>query len=144
VGVGLPVVLGAIGAARGDGGASPEQIASIESELGQTATAAEASYAEGSFSISDWSGYPGNVRPTGPFRVLEGAEYDQARDAASAANDAMRRLNRPAYRGNQIHEVHPVKFGGSPTNMSNKMVTPNELHYQYTTWWNKLQRDLGF
>ena len=145
VGVGLPAVLGALGKGRGGGGADPEQIASIENQLGQEAAAAEeASYPEGTFSISDWSGYPGNVRPAGPFRVLEGAEYDEARNAASAANDAMRRLNRAAYQGNQIHEIQPVKFGGSPTDMANKMVTPTPLHYQYTSWWNKLQSDLGF
>jgi RHS repeat-associated protein len=144
VGIGVPVVLGAIAAGRGGGGADPEQIASIENQLGQRGSSPEPAYPEGSFSISDWSDYPGNVRPTGPFRILEGAEYDQARDAASAANDAMRRINRPAYQGNQIHEIQPVKFGGSPTDMANKLVTPTPLHYQYTSWWNQLQRDLGF
>ena len=56
----------------------------------------------------------------------------------------MRRLDPDAYVGNQVHEVHPVKFAGDPTALSNKMVTPTELHQQYTTWWSKLQTDLGF
>ena len=66
-----------------------------------------------------------------------GEEYEVARKAANTANNALRSLNRATYKGTQIHEVTPVKFGGSPTNLSNKMVTPTELHYQYTTWWNK-------
>ncbi|UZQ52274.1 HNH endonuclease signature motif containing protein [Clostridium kluyveri] len=42
----------------------------------------------------------------------------------------------------QIHEVHPVKFGGSPTDISNKIpLTPKE-HAQYTTWWNRLLKEL--
>jgi hypothetical protein len=39
---------------------------------------------EGSFSISDWSGYPeGLPKPEGPFRLIEGSEYDAARKAAN-------------------------------------------------------------
>ncbi|MBX4262452.1 SMI1/KNR4 family protein [Clostridium estertheticum] len=39
----------------------------------------------------------------------------------------------PLLKGMQIHGVHPVKFGGSPTEVSNKIpLTPKE-HAQYTT-----------
>ncbi len=34
-----------------------------------------ANFAEGSFSVFNWKGYPaGGIKPTGPFRLLEGAE----------------------------------------------------------------------
>jgi hypothetical protein len=64
---------------------------------------------EGSFSIIDRSGYPANLpKPTGPFRLLEGAEYDAARAAANQANLAMHQAD-PALRGLQIHEIQPVR-----------------------------------
>jgi|SRR5712664_1115798 len=67
---------------------------------------------EGSFSIADWNGYPANVpRPSGPFRLLKGADYDAARAAANNANRAMHQAD-PSLNGLQIHEIHPVKFGG--------------------------------
>jgi hypothetical protein len=67
---------------------------------------------EGSFSIADWSGYPANVpKPTGPFNLLEGAEYDAARAEANAANRAMHQAD-PSLNGLQLHEIQPVKFGG--------------------------------
>ncbi|MBU3174271.1 hypothetical protein [Clostridium estertheticum] len=48
----------------------------------------------------------------------------------------------PLLKGMQIHGVHPVKFGGSPTEVSNKIpLTPKE-HAQYTTWWNRLLKEL--
>jgi filamentous hemagglutinin len=110
-------------------------------------SAAGEAFEEGAFSITEagWAGYPGQVRPPPgtTFRLLQGAEYDTARKAASSINDAMRAVNRTAYKGTQIHEIHPVKFGGSPVDLTNKMVTPTPLHYQYTNWWNQLQRDLG-
>ena len=47
-------------------------------------------YPEGSFSVSNWNGYPEGVpKPQGPFRLIEGEEYQAARDAANAANRAM-------------------------------------------------------
>ncbi|GFM70311.1 hypothetical protein PSCICL_13030 [Pseudomonas cichorii] len=43
---------------------------------------------EGSFSISDWTGYPaGAPAPEGPFRLLEGTEYN----SANKANSTLRR-----------------------------------------------------
>jgi RHS repeat-associated protein len=53
-------------------------------------TAAPKVFADGSFSITDFSGYPeGLPKPDGPFRLLEGSEYDAARSAANQANRAM-------------------------------------------------------
>ena len=98
----------------------------------------------GSFSIIDWSRYPtvGNVpQPAGPFRLLEGAEYDAARSSANAANRAIHQAD-PSLAGQQIHEVQPVKFGGNPTDPANKIPLSPTEHAPYTNWWNQLLRNL--
>lgn len=97
---------------------------------------------EGSFSIADWTGYPEGVpQPTGPFRLLEGEEYAAAREQADVANKIMHRLN-PDLAGQHIHEIQPVKFGGSPTDPLNKIPLAPGLHSQYSAWWTRLQRTL--
>ncbi|HXI69558.1 MAG TPA: RHS repeat-associated core domain-containing protein [Verrucomicrobiae bacterium] len=97
---------------------------------------------EGSFSIVDWSDYPANVpKPTGSFNLLEGAEYDAARTEANAANRAMHQAD-PSLNGLQLHEIQPVKFGGSPTDPLNKIPLTPQQHAPVTTWWNQLQRDI--
>ena len=71
----------------------------------------------GSFSITDWTGYPAGVPkpPAGStFRLVEGTEYQTARTAANQANQAIRQADPAAYAGKEIHEISPVKFGGSP------------------------------
>ena len=84
---------------------------------------------EGSFSIFDWSGYPVGVpKPEGPFRLLEGAEYETARDTANVANSAIRRQEGLVGQQVDIHEIKPVKFGGSPTDLANKVILPRDLH----------------
>jgi hypothetical protein len=98
---------------------------------------------EGQFSISDWGGYPANLpKPTGPFRLVDGAEYDAARIAANNANRAMHRAD-PTLSGFQIHEIQPVKFGGSPTDPLNKIPLTRTDHSAASVWWNQLQRSLG-
>ena len=101
------------------------------------------SQTSGPFSVRDWTGYPGTLpQPEGPFRLLTGEEYLAARRAADAANAALRAANPARYEGKQIHEIHPVKFGGSPTDVSNKVVlTPGE-HAPFTAFWNRLMRYL--
>ncbi|WP_267127529.1 hypothetical protein, partial [Xanthomonas sacchari] len=107
---------------------------------------AEVALPEGSFSILDWSGYPAGVpRPQGPFRIVEGAEYDAARLAANNANSAIRRSNGLAGQKVDIHEIQPVKFGGSATDSNNKIILQRDIHRrEVTPWWNRLQRDLGY
>ena len=101
------------------------------------------SFKEGTFSISDWTGYPDWVpRPNGPFRLLQDEEYAAARDAADRVNRKMRNANPAAYEGMQIHEIHPVKFGGHPTDPANKIVLPVGQHRQLNTWWRRKQRNL--
>jgi len=104
--------------------------------------AIEPFFPEGSFSIFDWSGYPEGVpRPQGPFRMLEGAEYDAARDAANAANRRMHRAD-SALAGKNLHGVHPVKFGGDPVSQENKIALTQAEHSPLTTWWNRLMRSI--
>jgi YD repeat-containing protein len=100
----------------------------------------------GSFSISDWSAYPAGVaRPQGPFRIVEGAEYDAARAAANKANATIRREQELVGQSVDVHEIQPVKFGGSPTDPTNKVILPRDIHRQQVTpWWNQLQKDLGY
>jgi Pretoxin HINT domain len=84
---------------------------------------------EGSFSIVDWTGYPaGMPRPTGPFRVLTGEDYAAARALANETNATIRAENGLEESGMHIHEIQPVKFGGSPTDMANKMLLPAADH----------------
>ncbi|WP_220789578.1 Hint domain-containing protein, partial [Pseudomonas syringae group genomosp. 3] len=98
-----------------------------------------------SFSISDWTGYPAGVpAPQGPFRLLEGAEYNAARNAANKANSTIRREQGLVGQPVDVHEINPVKFGGSPTESANKVILPRDVHRQQVTpWWNQLQKDLG-
>ncbi len=99
----------------------------------------------GEFSIVDWTGYPAGVpRPQGPFRLIEGSEYEAARDAANAANSAIRREQGLVGKPVDVHEIKPVKFDGSPTDPANKVVLPRDIHRQQVTpWWNRLQRDIS-
>jgi hypothetical protein len=100
-------------------------------------------FKEGSFSLSDWTGYPNYVpKPTGPFRLLQGQEYKTARKSANRANKKIRRSNPAMYQGNEIHEIHTVKFGGSPTDKANKLVLSKKDHRAVTDWWERRQRDL--
>jgi hypothetical protein len=101
-------------------------------------------YPEGTFSITShgWQGYPeGLPRPAGPFRLLEGAEYEGARSAANATNNAVRAQFNLS--GLDIHEIQPVKFNGSPTDFSNKTLLDSTFHRrEVTPWWNNLQQQI--
>ena len=106
----------------------------------RTAVGGAADLRSGSFSISDWSAYPAGVpRPQGPFRIVEGAEYDAARTAANKANAATRREQGLVGQPVDVHEIQPVKFGGSPTDPANKAIPPRDVHRQQVTpWWSQL------
>ncbi|HXC36678.1 MAG TPA: hypothetical protein VNV43_12435 [Candidatus Acidoferrales bacterium] len=85
----------------------------------------------GSFSIADWSGYPAGVpKPAGQFRLIEGAEYDAARAAANQANNKIRIQQGLRGQPVDVHEIQPVKFGGSPTDPANKIILDRSLHRQ--------------
>jgi len=90
------------------------------------------------------SGRPGVPRPQGPFRLVEGAEYDAARSAANRANNQIRIDSNLRGQPVDVHEISPVKFNGSPTDPANKIILDRNLHRQQVTpWWNQLQRDIG-
>jgi hypothetical protein len=106
-------------------------------------SAAEAAIKPGTFSITDWSGYSGLLpRPKGPFRILEGKEYDEARAAADRINERLHKNDPGMYDGKHIHEIHPIKFGGSPTDPANKIALSPEDHYAINAWWGRLQRNV--
>jgi RHS repeat-associated protein len=139
------VAVGTVGfvAEVGTGTVSP---ASGAAQVKQLAKEVAKEVKLGSFSIVDWTGYPAASvpKPQGPFRLLEGAEYNTARDAANAANGAIRREQGLVGKAVEVHEVHPVKFGGSPTDTANKVVLPRDVHRQQVTpWWNQLKRDIS-
>jgi RHS repeat-associated protein len=94
----------------------------------------------GDFSIVDWAGYPAGVpKPAGPVNLIPSAEYQSARAAANAENRALHRAD-PSISPQQIHEIQPVRFGGTPTDPANKVYLDRSLHQQVTNWWNDLQR----
>ncbi len=99
---------------------------------------------DGSFSIWDWEGYPEGIpKPRGPFRLIEGEEYAAARNAANNANRAIREEADLVGKGVNVHELTPVKFGGSPTDLSNKIILDASFHAsQVTPWWNKIMNSI--
>ena len=96
---------------------------------------------DNSFYINNWEGYPDAPRPKGPFRILEGDEYTNARKLANKTNRNLHKQN-PELDGLQIHEMHPVKFGGSPTNIDNKIALTPKEHAKYTIFWNRKLKEL--
>jgi hypothetical protein len=119
----------------------------VYSESGETVTTSSVirTYSDGTFSVSDWAGYPSDVpRPPegATYRLLTGAEYAEARKQANSANASLRR-DGVVPEGHEIHEIIPVKYGGSPTDPSNKVFLPRSVHRsEVTPWWNRLQRNL--
>lgn len=73
---------------------------------------------KGTFIIKDWSDYPDDYVPVPDqnkvWTFLEGDEYNSARDSANIFNRNMRAAD-PYYANNglEIHEIEPVKMGGS-------------------------------
>ncbi|UVK41771.1 hypothetical protein LHFGNBLO_004713 [Mesorhizobium sp. AR10] len=66
------------------------------------------------------------------------------RAPAGWSNQACSTLQGLVRQSLDVHEIKPVKFGGSPTDASNKVILPREVHrQQITTWWNKLLKDIG-
>ncbi|UPG87751.1 RHS repeat-associated core domain-containing protein [Luteibacter aegosomatis] len=106
---------------------------------------ATAEVASGEFSVIDWSGYPSEVpRPEGTLRVVSGEEYRAVRRAANSANQAIRRDQGLIGKAVDVHEVKPVKFGGSPTDPANKVILPRDIHQKVVTpWWNQFQKNIG-
>ena len=101
-------------------------------------------YRPGTFNVTNWNGYPSGLpRPTGPFRLIEGAEYDAARKLANKTNEALRKQYGIYRNGNShihIHEIHPIKFGGSPTDLANKVLVNQKDHSRIHRFWRALRK----
>lgn len=65
-------------------------------------------------------------------------EYEAARKAANTANRNIHNAD-PSLKGLDIHEVKPVKWGGSPTDISNKIPLSRSEHAKLTGWWKTFQ-----
>ena len=103
---------------------------------------------KGTFIIKDWSNYPDDYVPVPDknkvWTFLEGDEYNSARDSANTFNRNMRSAD-PYYANNglEIHEIEPVKMGGSPTDINNKTAIQSQVHRRYVTpWWNKIRDEV--
>jgi hypothetical protein len=46
-------------------------------------------------------------------------------------------------KGYDLHEWHPVKFGGDPVNIFNKGPLNPSYHRQFTTFWRNIQNTTG-
>ena len=109
---------------------TPSDIEDLESRLAD---------AKGSFSVIDWRGYPDGIpKPEGPVNPIFGQTYARARQAANNANRAYRRANAKATDGKQIHEIKPVKMGGSPDDPANKVPVDPATHTQLNTFWQRV------
>jgi toxin YxiD len=93
------------------------------------------------FDITDWSGYPEGPKPEGPFRLLEGDEYKNERKEADKANRKIHEDDSTT-RCMDIHEIKPVKFGGDPNDLDNKIALTPEDHMEYTKFWNRKQKEI--
>ena len=99
--------------------------------------------ADGTVDIDDWSEYPEElIHPEGPFIVLEGDAYATARNQANNSNRKLHRMYQ-YLKGLQIHEILPVKFGGNPVDIDNKVALTPKQHAQFTVFWNRILKELG-
>lgn len=95
----------------------------------------------GSTVTVDFSTYPsGCPIPSGPFTLLPDSEYKQNRKVANSTNQKLHKQN-PDSKGKQYHEIKPVRFGGSPTDMSNKKLLSPKKHAEFTAFWNHVMRE---
>jgi hypothetical protein len=94
---------------------------------------------DGTITVTDWKDYPEGVpKPESPLRLVEGEEYAAARNVADTANKRIH-INNPQLKGLHLHEIQPVKFGGSPTDPANKIPLSPTDHYRMNTWWGIFQ-----
>ncbi|WP_268064550.1 hypothetical protein [Clostridium estertheticum] len=98
---------------------------------------------KGTFRIIDWDSAP-NTASLPPkntiFRVVRKEEYKELLKQKNNKNAALRRLI-PWLKSNKmdIHEIHPVNLGGSPTNLLNKkFLFRKTQHNPVTGFWNSI------
>jgi len=73
---------------------------------------------------------------------LQGDEYIQARKLGSSINRELHNEFPELLKDFHIHEIHTIKFGGSPFNLSNKMILRPTAHYKFNSFWMKLQHNI--
>lgn len=95
----------------------------------------------GEFDISDWSDYPKGPKPEGPFKLIDDDQYAKAREQANDANREIHRAN-PGLKKLQIHEIKPVRFGGDPVDVNNKVALTPKQHMEFTVWWNRKKSEV--
>jgi hypothetical protein len=97
---------------------------------------------DGTIKMTDWGDYPENMpKPNGPVKILEGDAYKTARNQANSVNRAIHKAD-PFLADKQIHEIQPVNWSGSPTDISNKIPLSHSDHVQVTKWWQQLKRQV--
>ena len=79
------------------------------------------------------SGLP---RPSGPFRVLEGAEAEAAFARARSANRVLLARHEELI-GFELVEVCPVLLGGDPEAIENKRAVDGQTHRELVAFWSK-------
>ena len=88
------------------------------------------------------TGFPEVLRApsfSGPVRLLQGDEYAQALALKNAVNRSLRTADPAAYKGLDIHEIQPVKFGGDPVSILNKVAISPESHGQISAFYRSIQ-----
>jgi hypothetical protein len=43
--------------------------------------------------------------------------------------------------GKEVHEIHPIVFGGNPTDEKNKALVPSEAHAKLSVFWNSVYQE---
>lgn len=76
-----------------------------------------------------------------PWRRVQSAARERRTRSPPALRLAECKFG-PFAEGWDIHEVHPVKFGGSPTDLGNKVAILPAEHWQISAFWKALQREL--
>ena len=107
----------------------------------------------GKFKINDATGYPDAPKkaklPQTELRLLPKDEYDVALTAKNKENKRIRDkiketdpdllIDKVTGKKKEIHEIIPVKFGGSPTDPKNKILLTKTEHGKYSSFWLSLQ-----
>ena len=83
---------------------------------------------------------PGAPYPTGELRKLGKEEYKAANKLKNSTNRKIRDMVRSdELKGKEIHEIHPVSLGGSPTDPANKViVTRHDHRTKLNPYWMKV------
>jgi RHS repeat-associated protein len=97
----------------------------------------------GPFSLTDQARQtiPEGARPPKDwvYEFRTGMDQELARKQANNWNTAFKRSHGLQNQDAALHELKPVKWGGSPTDPANKVVMDRSLHETVTSAWRRLQ-----